>query len=450
MARERGSDNVYIEELNGEHAIVSEGGRVLIITERFDRVLNRYCLDRSTASDFRLMYGNRFVWEERETKTRVVTAKVPLGKFWLEHPDRRQYREIVFDPTPGAQEDPDVYNLWRGFAVDAKQGEWGLWREHLFEIGAAGDTETFEFLLDWVAWMVQFPHRQGETAIVWRGRQGAGKGLIARTLGRIVGQHFVHVFNVKHLVGNFNAHLRDALLVFSDEALWAGDKAAEGILKAMVTEPTLLLEQKGRDIFTVPNRIHLLMATNNEWAAPVGVDDRRFCIVDVPDSHIGDKAYFQRLLSHLAQGGLEAFLFDMLARPVEHAPAPPTSASAQASALTQKLHSMPPVWHWWYEKLDSGEILKSTGAWAEEIAKSELHEDYLKFADQVNISRRASETTLALALHELMPISLRSARRQGVDARRARVWCLPPLAECRAHFGKAVKIPTLFDGHDAV
>jgi hypothetical protein len=437
--------NIDIEELNADHFVSSEGGSVRIYTERFDPALNRDVLDRSSASDFRLLYSNRFVWSERQTKDGIQRSKIPLGVFWLAHQDRRQYREILFNPDPKAKNDSGVYNLWRGFAVEPADGDWSVWREHLFNIGANGDPDTYEFILDWFAWMMRYPHRPAETVIVWRGKQGSGKGTIARIMGQVVGQHFVHVYNVKHLVGNFNAHLRDALLVFSDEALWAGDKAGEGILKAMITEPTLLLEPKGRDVYSVPNRIHLLMATNNDWAAPVSVDDRRFCMVDVPDTHIGDEKYFDRLYDSMKNGGLAAFVKFLLARPVNRPPKPPRSVSALASALTQKLHSMPPAWQWWYEKMESGQLLKTEEGWPESVSRFDLHEDLLKFAEQINLSRRASETILGMYLKEMLPW-LRSERRfVAGDAKRARVWVLPPLEDCRKHFAEALKMPGLFD-----
>lgn len=434
-----------IAELNTHHFVTSEGGRVLILKERHDYALNRQVLDRSTATDFRLYYCNRFIWEQRETKDGTRTIKTPLGKYWLEHPDRRQYREIIFNPDPDRKDDPDVYNLWRGFQVEPKEGEWPVWQDHLFFIGANGDGDTYEFLLDWFAWMLRHPHHQGETAIVWRGRQGAGKGTIARVMGKVLGQHFIHVHNVKHLVGNFNAHLRDALLVFSDEALWAGDKAAEGILKAMITEPTLLLEPKGRDVFSVPNRVHLLMATNNEWAAPVGVDDRRFCIIDTPDFQIGNEEYFDRLYAALDGGELAAFVDFLLKRPVDRAPKPPTSKAARASSLTQKLHSMPPAWQWWYEKLETGQLLSDSEGWLEDVPRHDLHADYLAFASQVNLTRRASETILGIALREMCPWVRNSMRPAAIlDAKRARCWQIPALGDCRAHFADRLKMPELF------
>ena len=49
------------------------------------------------------------------------------------------------------------------------------------------------------------------------------------------------------------------MLVFADEAFWAGDKASEGALKAMVTEEQLPIEYKGKDVLYVKNHIHLLV-----------------------------------------------------------------------------------------------------------------------------------------------------------------------------------------------
>ena len=92
--------------------------------------------------------------------------------------------------------------------------------------------------------MVQHPAEQGETAVVMRGGEGTGKGTLARALKRILGQHALAISNAKHLTGNFNAHLRDAVFLFADEAFYAGDKQHVGVLKRMITEPNLMIAAK--------------------------------------------------------------------------------------------------------------------------------------------------------------------------------------------------------------
>ena len=83
-----------------------------------------------------------------------------------------------------------------------------------------------------------------------------------------MGKHGIQVFNPKHVVGNFNGHLRDVLLLFADEAFFAGDRAADGVLKGLITEPSLMIERKGVDAVRAPNLLRVIMATNSDWAVP--------------------------------------------------------------------------------------------------------------------------------------------------------------------------------------
>jgi Family of unknown function (DUF5906) len=102
---------------------------------------------------------------------------------------------------------------------------------------------------------------------------------------RIFGQHAVHISSADHLAGRFNAHLRDACLLFADESYWPGDKRAEGTLKRLITEPDLLIEPKGRDAVTARNMLHVMMASNEDWIVPAGEHERRFAVFDVSKCH---------------------------------------------------------------------------------------------------------------------------------------------------------------------
>jgi len=62
---------------------------------------------------------------------------------------------------------------------------------------------------------------------------------------KIFGRHGTEVVNSRHFVGNFNSHLQYKVLVVLNEAIWGGDKAAEGVMKASTTEGTTIYEKKG-------------------------------------------------------------------------------------------------------------------------------------------------------------------------------------------------------------
>ena len=113
------------------------------------------------------------------------------------------------------------------------------------------------------------------------------------------GQHYLQIANTKHLTGNFNAHLQDAVVLFADEAFWAGDKAGESVLKMLVTEPVIPIERKGRDLVLAQNLLHIIIASNHDWVVPAGMDERRFCVLDIIPAHAQDHAYFAAIVSEM-------------------------------------------------------------------------------------------------------------------------------------------------------
>jgi hypothetical protein len=59
------------------------------------------------------------------------------------------------------------------------------------------------------------------------------------------------------------------VLLFGDEAFYAGDKKHESILKMLITEEMITIEAKGVDAEVSGNCIHLMMASNDRgWCPP--------------------------------------------------------------------------------------------------------------------------------------------------------------------------------------
>src|SRR6516162_11551431 len=152
---------------------------------------------------------------------------------------------------------------------------------------------------------VQRPSEPSGVAVAFKGAQGAGKGVVARTLGKIFGKHFAHIANGEQLTGRFNASVATSVVVFLDEAFWAGEKKAEGILKALITEPRLQLEAKFRDPIMVDNHLHIMVASNSDWFVPAGMGDRRWFILDVADTYggAGHREYWDALYAEIDTGG---------------------------------------------------------------------------------------------------------------------------------------------------
>lgn len=427
-----------IDRLNARHAVLFQRtGEVVVITEDRDPVLERNYLRFSSFEDIKKKYPERVI-VGTTAKGQPIVQK--LGAWWLEHGRRRKYEGVEF--RPGPETTPDYYNLWRGFAVEPARGSWARFRRHIEEVVCAGSAEAARYVLAWMADAVRRPGEPAEVAIAVRGGQGAGKGFFAREFGRLFGQHFVHLDSGRHLTGNFNAHLQDAVLVFADEAAWPGDKAGIGTLKRLVTEPTLAVERKGVDIVTVKNVVHLLLASNEHWVVPAGLDDRRFLVLDAGAHKVGDYSWFGDIRREMRdEGGAEAMLHDLLQWDMTGVDLrrPPQTAAL----LEQKILSMEPAVRWWFAKLSEGRLLGHDAGWSREVDSDALYENYVFCLQQMGVQRRASKSELGRLLHHVLPAGGFGSRRLRDGAlttgAQRRHWTMPSLEECRRALAHALR-----------
>src|SRR5664279_938258 len=193
-------------------------------------------------------------------------------------------------------------------------------RKHIHDVICSENEEHFQYLIRWMAYGVQHPDRPIGVAIALRGDEGAGKGFLWRNYGKLYGKHFKHVAHGAHLTGRFNAVLAETCAVFLDEALWAGDRPGEQILKALITEDTFQLERKNYDPIPVKNRLRVMIASNNQWIVPVGTRGRRYAVFDVSDKYADEKsrehkAYWEPLQVQFGDDapddGRAAMLYDL-------------------------------------------------------------------------------------------------------------------------------------------
>jgi hypothetical protein len=376
-----------IDAFNRRYAVANEAGKATIFEPAFDPVRNRIVLSRIRFEDFRKFYMNRKLTvlfaDPKTGKSREVTRS--HAGWWLDSPRRRQYiGGVIFNPKNAVP--PEFWNLWTGFTVTPAAGDWRLMEDHVRHVMCAGDANLAAYVFNFIARMFQHPDKPGEVALVFRGKRGAGKGILLNWLWRAWGQHGVHISNAKHLVGNFNAHLRDCVMLFCDEAFFAGDHAGEGVLKALITEPSLPIEGKYQNLVEVINMLHIFMSSNADWVIPAAIDERRFCVLDVADNRIGDRAYFAAIAAQMENGGLAALVYDMLARDIS---AFEVRDIPQTAALrTQKTLSLGSVERWWHTVLGRGFLWKSRHgapwfrAWHEFYTTELLERSYHQWCDE--------------------------------------------------------------------
>jgi Family of unknown function (DUF5906) len=384
-----------ISEFNAKYAVVIETGKVLVFKRADDpQMQNRKLLTRIPFPDFKRLYQNRKITVTTQNGSTTKSA----AEWWLDSSRRRQYEDgVVFDPTGKAP--PTFWNLWDGFAVEPRPGDWSLMQDHIHRVICCGNDEHTKYLLDWTAQMFQKPQRQGAVAVVVRGEKGAGKGILFHYMRRALGQHGFHISNAKYLVGNFNAHLRDCVFLFADEAFFAGDRQHESVLKALVTEPVIAIEAKGRDLVLVPNMLHIGMASNSAWVVPASHDERRYYVLNAADNRLGQTDYFDAILDQMDnKGGLAAMIWDMLHRDISKfdvRKVPQTPALSE-----QKQHSLDTLDRWWLTVLERGFVFRSRHGltafrtWNEFYTTELLSRSYLQWCADNRVSRPMTRVEL--------------------------------------------------------
>jgi hypothetical protein len=428
--------NPKLRELNEKYAVIQNlGGKCRIVQEIRNEALNRSSLTLMSFQDFHNAHCNVLI--EEGVTDKGAPKMVQAGKWWTLHRDRRQYEKVVFEPE---REVPGSYNMWKGFAVEARQGDCSLFIDHTRRNICGGNEVYFNYIMGWMARLIQQPGRQGEVAIVLRGGKGVGKSFWANTLGQLLGRHYLQVTNSKHLTGNFNAHLRDVLLLFADEAFFHGDKSQASTLKAIITEKTLAIEAKGVDVENSKNFVHLIMASNDDHVIAASADERRYMVLDVADTEQQKTAYFGAILAQMEAGGYEALLhllstYDISTYSVRDVP--------QTEALgEQKKLSLSPIEEWWHEKLMRGSVFPDDTSWDEIAVKRALHRDYTDHAKQWSIYRPGTPSALGRFISKVCPgvvLTKRKAKYWELNANNqpvqvceyTNVYLLPTLAGCR-------------------
>jgi hypothetical protein len=421
----------HVSQLNQRHAVVSSlTGKALILNEDYDAMGTYLGVSFSSTRDLDLRYKNQRIRYARRTRS--------IAEDWLEHPKRRQYERIIFEP--GAPQEPGSFNLWKGFAVEPEQGDCEPYLELLYETTCRQDQPSYDYFIAWQADAIQNPRSKPGVAVVLRGRQGTGKSFVCKEFGKLFGPHFITLSQPRHLTGNFNMLLKDKLVVLAEEAFWAGDKVAEGVLKDLITGDRMNLEPKGKESFSVNNYIRVLICSNHDWVIPAGRDERRFLVLDVGDRHHQDHPFFAKHTKWMnEEGGREAWLYFLqhydLSK-VNLRDVPHTQALQE-----NKMDSGSPAEKFIFEALVKGRWSRLHEGWRQVVACHEVHTAYIEHAMRGGHNRKSTETELGRAIHRLLPgVVDREIRCEG---QRLHAWEFPDLETCRKDFD----IGTKWDNH---
>lgn len=201
----------------------------------------------------------------------------------------RLYHRSAFVPflqDPGLDH---IFNLFDGFhhvtnrkKLVASPEKLALILAHLRDTIAGGQLEVFEFLLGWMAHLIQRPAQKPGVALVLQGPQGSGKGMICELLKRVVGAHYtLDTSNIAHVTGRFNAATERVLLAILDEVdnYGAGYRNSDP-LKKLITDVDVRVEPKYMESYSAKSYSRYIFVTNNDYPLKIEASGLR-CVGDV-------------------------------------------------------------------------------------------------------------------------------------------------------------------------
>ncbi|MEA2049409.1 MAG: DUF5906 domain-containing protein [Campylobacterota bacterium] len=112
------------------------------------------------------------------------------------------------------------------------------------------DIERFFIFINWLAYFFQFL-KKSQTAILFKGRQGAGKGMIFKVIEELFGQDYCKQINGDSLKSNYlGSFIENTLFLNFDEISYKtiGKGSFGSFLKAIITNDEVTSEKKGVNI----------------------------------------------------------------------------------------------------------------------------------------------------------------------------------------------------------
>jgi hypothetical protein len=412
--------------MNEKYAVGQVSGGVYIIAEGEDDT-GRPTFNLMKQDDVRLLLANQPLKLPHITKGGAVEERDECrATAWLKHPLRRTVARVVF--SPGEETPAHIYNLWKGWGVQPNfDGGAGCKRIQalLTEVLCDGNERIANWIFDWCAQLVQKPQEKTGVAVVFRGIEGTGKGtFLASVMGRICGSGFLHLTSARHVTSNFNSMWGGTILGFVDEALWAGDKAGEGYLKALITEKSMVVEHKGKNAFSIANHARLGFASNEYWVIPAGPNARRFCVSNVSPRYAKNLDYFAKLRAEIESGGVESFFGWLLQR--DFSGSNLREGPVTEGLIEQKLQSLDSIAAWWHARLWAGELAGTEDhlsyGWPETIPANRLFASYLEHCKRVGDRYPQGEEQVAKRLREFAKVDV--SRPRGSSGKRERVYTL--------------------------
>jgi len=173
-------------------------------------------------------------------------------------------------------------------------------RKHVLEVISDNNKVFYDYLMGWMAHIIQHPDVKTTVVPVICGAQGAGKSSFFEFFANeVIGSVYSDIVNINILTSQFNAVLDKKIFLFFDEVPmgFGCNNVAGTAINAFVTGCKLPIHKKGVDLSVEKSYHNIAMVSNSEVLVKWG---RRFFGTVVNPKYANDENYHSLLRKDMA------------------------------------------------------------------------------------------------------------------------------------------------------
>ena len=229
---------------------------------------------------------------------------------WFDDDTARAYDDIIFLPYANAEMDttpPKLYNTFRPFKsiispdkIEPTQVKW--FTDFLFDNICNQSPKVYDFMIKYIATLIQHPEKNQNVCLVMRGEQGCGKDTLAQIMEKLYGKDRNYVYNTSNLddcFGNFTSPLKDKTLLVLNEAKGKDMHDLKNKLKDITTREHNHINEKYRTAYDQKNLCNLWMFSQNLNIVNIEASDRRFVLLKTGSMWCGKSEYWNDIYKNM-------------------------------------------------------------------------------------------------------------------------------------------------------
>ena len=247
--------------------------------------------------------------------TEPYPIQVKFINEWIEDTTIRKFEDVGIYPPP-LKCPKHIYNLWNDFDGDNLIKEFEEKPEELQQILnhililCNNEQHIADYFIKWMAQMIQFPAVKS-VCPTFISSEGAGKGTLLQIMRRLLGSKSVLETTKpsRDVWGSFNGIMKNAFLVNLNELSAKETLESEGVIKGLITDNALQINEKGRNQYEVKSYHRFIITTNKEEPIKTKKGDRRNFIIRCSDQLCGNKTYFDNMYSLISDDDVMATFY---------------------------------------------------------------------------------------------------------------------------------------------